>query len=249
MPRTSLRFLLLMLSIMQIGGLSGLSNAQTCPADVIRGGETRDNPPAASYTVPALDSSFSRCYDSDHPPCDGAPPPESTFGMSYDWRTGTFAVRMFLNYIYSGFANLSATDEFVVHGMSGPSTIRARLRIQGRLNGAFDVVSSFHADLHSTVGPAVGDDRVCSTAPCELDMLLETSLFAYPDVPFTLGLVLDLRGGCIGCFNYGGGSYGTARLSFADLPPGASIRSCKGFPDDATPTRHLTWGRLKRFYR
>ena len=241
-----------MLSIMAFGGLSRLSNAQTCPADVIRAGETRDNPPTASYTVPALDTSLVRCWYSGEPPwCGGDPTPEATFGVSYDWRTGTFRARARLGYTYPGFANLSATDEFVVSGLSGPSTIKARLTIQGSLIGAFgDVVSTCHAGLHSTVGPAVGDDRVCYDYGCPgVDMLLETSLSVYPDIPFALGLELEVQGGCHSCFNWGGGGEGLAELSFAELPPGASIRSCKGFSDTATPTRQATWGHVKSLYR
>jgi len=46
------------------------------------------------------------------------------------------------------------------------------------------------------------------------------------------------------------GGYSHGRLSFAGLPPGSSITSCKGFrQDQPVPTLPVSWGGLKATYR
>jgi hypothetical protein len=46
------------------------------------------------------------------------------------------------------------------------------------------------------------------------------------------------------------GGYAHGRLSFAGLPPGSSITSCKGFrQDQPVPTLPVSWGGLKATYR
>jgi len=59
---------------------------------------------------------------------------------------------------------------------------------------------------------------------------------------------LNFRASVYSAGNAGGYSHG--RLSFAGLPPGSSITSCKGFrQDEAVPVLPVSWGGLKATYR
>ncbi len=81
------------------------------------------------------------------------------------------------------------------------------------------------------------------------DMLLQTGLSVVPDATFRLGLNLRSWVRSDSFFAPWAEGETLATLSFPDLPPGATVRSCKGYPDAVTGVTRATWAQVKAHYR
>jgi len=142
--------------------------------------------------------------------------------------------------------NVEANEDFVVTGIppGTPVTIHARIRVVATAHSPGGTPAANHATgwlEHATaghveavassesVGPQVNIDQV---------LALDFANLAGETFHLTMGARSDALNG---------NSRATVTLTFADLPPGATVASCHS--SAPTPTTPVTWGSIKSQYR
>jgi hypothetical protein len=138
-------------------------------------------------------------------------------------------------------ADLSLVDDFVVVGLppGTPVQFEVRLKLDGETGEAPPYstwgVSGMLRDAHG---------HVAQTPAGSFHGTLALAQSEDAGVPFRL--VFEVRAECFG----EGGTGMSGSFSFAGLPAGAAVTSCKGFVSDpSVPARAMSWGRLKTRYR
>jgi len=243
--------LILLCALAGIAAHWGSSNAQGCPTDAL-GFHYCCVPQQqleVSVSGPALDTSF--CVGTIiGGVCSG---PAYLGRINYDWRRGTFFVSTLLQYGSDADAILNASDDFVVRGLSGPTTVTASLAVHygfgGQANPEGCSAGTITGVLSSSIGLSVSDSRYSACEGSATDMLLQTGLSVVPDATFRLGLNLRSWVRSDSFFAPWAKGESLATLSFPDLPPGATVRSCKGYPDAVTGVTRATWAQVKAHYR
>lgn len=143
-----------------------------------------------------------------------------------------------------------AEDIFTIVGIpaGGVMTFQARLSVGAGAcsNGPQCCNGSAEAGLResesnsATVRTPLPEPYECS----QVSAFAQITLTRVAGEPFSLTYFARAYGGEGGS----GGAGGT--LSFAGLPPGAIVRSCRGFAQEfPVPALPLTWGSLKQRYR
>lgn len=155
--------------------------------------------------------------------------------------------------IVSGY--LESTDDFSLVGPTGPPLMLT-----------LDLDCSAHVDLTLPTSPgsggtidllverdaveiAHGHFDLGSGGPVSVDTSLAIPLTLIPNQSARIRIKIPTNAGDTGI---GGGTRsGTCdtRLRFLGVPPGYAVESCKGFGTSVTPTRAVSWGRLKSRYR
>ena len=134
-----------------------------------------------------------------------------------------------------------------MHGVSGTTAVSVRIRwsLSGFLAAA-DVHYGAVVFLGFSYeqGDVTASERAAFDShfsAFEIDHDVELEALVIPDQPFDVAYNVQLngidRGGNIACV-----------LSFVDLPPGASVTSCKGFEQTAVQVEATTWGRVKALF-
>jgi len=172
--------------------------------------------------------------------------PEYTFGeLTFDHATGRSTMR----FQYGGHAWILARDVYHVEDVAPgvPVTFDVRLDLVASVCGA----DGAHVQVTHGVGDATAYTQYDSypfhwEIPCPVDeprsLVLPVTVVGAAEFAVETRLESDPGSG-------GNGSV-TARLSFEGLPPGARVRSCKGFVFDVpVPAIASSWGRVKSSYR
>jgi hypothetical protein len=211
-----------------------VSAGPNCPASVIQlyAGT------AASYSIPALDTSYSA--------------PKGVYHASYDLVAGALALDKAVTSGF-GYSYVTSGDAYDIAGLP-PGTLVP-------LTAAFDVNGYVQSDdicggsgcsgffgARILQGSTTVEQSVSVGFHGRSDLIetLQLPLTATVGTPFQIQFQLYyfVQAGGDG---YGGAGQGTFR--FAGLPVGATMVSCNGYGSGSVPVRPTTWGKLKTIYR
>jgi len=152
---------------------------------------------------------------------------------SYDLAAGTVSAFSHATSDVGFTAQLQTADDFVIVGPASTTPID--------FTAVFNVTMTYPplCPATLTVG-ALQVDRV-SSGPTHQSVHLNLSIL--PNQHFNVGMHSAATAPRL--FS----SQVSATLAFTPMPPGYSLQSCQGFSAAAVPTRPVTWGRVKQFYR
>lgn len=217
---------------------AGASENPGCPADDVTLNDLHFTTAAAAY-----DTSYCPLYDCSPVAfwmeVDGNWPAGRFFGMALSRTTGQARTE------------IHARDRFTCTGIPGATSLTVRVLLRGLKDGG----CSHHCDFGDwTAGMTAAGSSIeagyvyCGDQPCEHTLEMERTIQVVPGVAFDFEL--RLRASAVTMYCCGSEGNVEAKLSFPDLPAGASIRSCKGYVSGVpTVARRTTWGLVKQTYR
>ncbi len=138
-------------------------------------------------------------------------------------------------------------DRFELHGVPGVPAVSIRIRLS--LSG-FLAEADIHYGALMFLGFRYeqGEVRTSETVVFDshfsafvIDHEVDLEALVIPGQPFHVAYNVQLNG-----IDRGGNIAGV--LSFVDLPPGASVMSCKGFQQTAVQLEATTWSRVKALF-
>jgi hypothetical protein len=148
-------------------------------------------------------------------------------------------------------SHVTVTEEFTLAGIAAGTLVAfdARCHLVGALEFWYSNTSNESWLDVGLRADAEGDSahvlRFAIEGLHPVDVALDVPLVRTAGEPF--GIVYNLLAGGL---DYGTSASGVARLDFSGLPPGVTIRSCRGYVQGAsTPALPSTWGALKSRYR
>lgn len=192
-------------------------------------------------------------------------PQAALWCSSYDLRLGHVAASAQSGH-FEIFANseVCVEDEYQASGGTpgGLLTIRAEWHLTGSIasspscfpgyeaaNGAYILATLTEPQTGESVSfdaytpPGECDENCCYGSSAPVDRVMSLSIQVAEGSAFHLKF-------CAGAGAAGGYATLQGRLSFQDLPPGITIRSCQGFvQDEPVQMRSTSWGRAKAIYR
>jgi len=164
--------------------------------------------------------------------------PNGTLNVSHSWT--------FLSIVLS-----RIVDEFRVVGVSAgtPVALSARLDVEADALDHDITPCGLRVYAHVRHGTEAASLEVC--APPGSQHLtphesLTLPLLVTAGEPITLEFEVQLY---VAVGSDGGEGWGSGRIGFDGLPPGASVVSCNGYDSDTTPASQPSWGRVKVRYR
>lgn len=154
-------------------------------------------------------------------------PGEGAANAQYDAARGVCSSQAYAEYLGNG-ASVDVTDDFTVTG----ATPGAPLTFKVRLDASLTRQGYGGGNASLTQGS--------QTITTSVNGSIELTLTYRPGEAFRVTY------GTSAFASDGGSGAVTARLVFADLPPGTSVTSCKGYRQDVpVPVRSTTWGGIK----
>lgn len=158
--------------------------------------------------------------------------------IGFDVRSGRFSARAWTSGDMSSIGRVEVVDDFHIGGVTPGDSLDIEVVVH----------VSFYSGCHSFAYGRVKDQqgRFVSTTYDRCNYIQEELRLATRVVagePFRLTFLMS-------AYAYIGSASISGWLTFAGLPPAASIRSCKGYLYDApVRTTPLSWSRLKNLYR
>jgi hypothetical protein len=215
---------------------AGASENPGCPADNVTLNDLHFTTTAAAY-----DTVYCPYYD--------CAPVAMWMEVDDSWPAGRFFGMAFTQILGQARTEIHARDRFTCTGIPGATSLTVRVLLRGFKAGD----CTHHCDYGywsagmTAAGSSIETGYVdCGAQTCE--HTLERTIQVVPDVAFDFELRLHASAVTQYCCRTEGSV--EAKLSFPDLPAGASLRSCKGYASGVpTVARRTTWGQVKQIYR